>query len=342
MPIQRSGAGRHRTGERTTLAAVAARADVSVSSVSKVLNGRPGVSEATRARVEELLHAGGYSPRGAPAFANVIELVFFELDTEWMLEVLQGVEALARSGGCRVMLTPSRDLLNPDRGWIDDVIGRRPRGVILVFSGLTPRDVERLDSRSIPFAVVDPAGDPAPGVPYVRAQNWAGGLEATEHLIGLGHQRIGIVTGPSEQLCSRARLAGFASAMGAAGLEVPDAYVRPGRFHHADGLDQGRDLLALPDRPTAIFACSDLQALGVYEAAAEAGLDIPRDLSVVGFDDLRLARWTGPPLTTVHQPIKEMAEFATRLVMDQGSAREPQLELATRLVVRASTAPPAA
>jgi LacI family xylobiose transport system transcriptional regulator len=327
---------------RPTLAAIAAQAAVSVSSVSKVLNGRPGVSDETRFRVENLLHQHGYAPRGAGSYSNVIELVFFELGTEWLLEVLQGVESAARKAGYRIMLTPSTDLEHTGQVWVDEVIARRPGGVILIFSGLDSRQVKQLRSRAIPFVVVDPAGEPQPAVPYVGAQNWAGGLVATEHLIKLGHRDIAVITGPAEQNCSRARLAGFNSAMEAAGLSAPAEYVRRGRFHYEDGLAQGRLLFGLPKLPTAVFASADLQAMGVYAAAAEVGLKIPGDVSVVGFDDLQLSRWAGPPLTTVHQPIREMAEIAARMVIDAPELAERRLDLATHLVVRESTAPPRA
>jgi LacI family xylobiose transport system transcriptional regulator len=325
---------------RPTLAAIAARAAVSVSSVSKVLNGRPGVSGQTRRRVEELLYQEGYEPRSAGSYAKVIELVFFELASEWLLEVLQGIESVASRAGYRIMLTPSNDLEHTGQVWADEVIGRRPGGVILIFSGLDSHQVKQLRSRAIPFAVVDPAGEPQPDVPYVGAQNWAGGLAATEHLIALGHRDIAIITGPAEQNCSRARLAGFNSAMQAAGLPVPSDRVRPGRFHYEDGLTQGRLLFNGPNPPTAVFASADLQAMGVYEAAAQAGLRIPGDISVVGFDDLQLAQWVGPPLTTVHQPIREMAEIAARMVIEAAEVGERRLDLATHLVIRESTAPP--
>jgi LacI family xylobiose transport system transcriptional regulator len=335
-------AGPGPVGTRPTLAAIAERAAVSVSSVSKVLNGRPGVSAGTRQRIEDLLDQEGYAPRGAGSYSSVIELVFFELASEWLLEVLQGIESVASRAGYRIMLTPSNDLEHTGQIWVEEVIARRPGGVILIFSGLDARQARQLRSRAIPFVVVDPAGEPQADVPYVGAQNWAGGLAATEHLIGLGHRDIAIITGPAEQNCARARLAGFTSAMQAAGLATPKDRVRTGHFHYDDGLTQGRLLFNGPKPPTAVFASADLQAMGVYEAAAEAGLRIPDDLSVVGFDDLQLARWAGPPLTTVHQPIREMAEIATRMVIEAPEVSERRLDLATHLVTRESTAPPRA
>src|SRR5690606_11828540 len=179
----------------------------------------------------------------------------------------------------------------------------------------------------------------------IGATNWQGGLAATRHLIELGHTRIGAVSGPSRMMCSRARIDGYRAALETAGLPVDPRLVVTGDFHHEAGYRQGLALLRRPDRPTAVFAGNDLQALGLYEAARELGLRIREDVSVVGFDDLPIARWVGPPLTTVRQPLTEMAEAAAKLVLDLGRADEApaatRVELATSLVVRSSTASPA-
>lgn len=140
------------------------------------------------------------------------------------------------------------------------------------------------------------------------------------------------------------RIDGYRSALESAGVPVDAELVREGDFHHEAGYAAGLELLRLPQPPTAVFTGNDLQALGLYEAARELGVRIPEDLSVVGFDDLPLARWVGPPLTTVRQPLTEMAEAAARLVLDLGRGRRPaasRIDLATSLVVRNSTAPPA-
>ncbi|MEU0741480.1 LacI family DNA-binding transcriptional regulator [Streptomyces sp. NPDC006134] len=328
---------------RVTLAAVAKEAGVSLPTVSKVLNGRSDVSSTTRARVEQLLKAHGYRRRhqGAPP-APLVELVFHELDSIWAMEIIRGVETVAKANKATVVLTESGTRHAPAPGWIEGVLRRRPLGVVLVFSTL-PEDVKQLlRSRSIPFVVIDPAGDPDPDVPSVGSANWAGGLAATRHLTDRGHRRIAIVTGPEDMLCSLARLDGYRSAMAMAGLETDPRLVRFGDFHVQGGFAHAMDLLDGPDRPTAIFAGSDLQALGVLEAARLKGLSVPGDLSVVGYDDVPLAQWSSPPLTTVHQPLRHMAEEAARMLLRPGGPGEAaqRIELATRLVVRQSTAPP--
>ncbi|UOE44239.1 LacI family DNA-binding transcriptional regulator [Agromyces larvae] len=337
-------------GERVTLADVADEAGVSLSTISKVLNGRADVAPATRERVEHVLAERGYRRRGAgrsETRAELIEIVFHELDRIWSMELIDGVEAVAKEHGLSVVLTVSGSRHSPDAEWVEGVMRRRPVGVVLVFSDLAPEFREQLRARAIPFVIVDPAGDPSPDAPSVGSANWSGGLAATRHLIELGHRRIAAITGAEDMMCSLARVDGYRSAMNSAGLTIDPAWIRFGDFHVTGGRDHARALLSGSDRPTAIFAGSDMQALGVLEAARELGLRVPEDLSVVGYDDIPLARWLTPRLTTVHQPLRRMGEEAARLAIrlaetpTGAGAPTPRMDLATSLVVRESTAPPA-
>jgi LacI family transcriptional regulator, xylobiose transport system transcriptional regulator len=329
---------------RVRLHELADQAGVSLSTVSKVLNGRSDVSKATRERIEAILDREGYRRRpGLPNKGTLIELVFPELETAWAMEIIRGVENIARSNGLSVVLTESGNRHSPGAEWIEGVLRRRPVGVVLVFSDLADDAKAKLRSRAIPFVIIDPAGDPTPDVPSVGSANWSGGLMATRHLIELGHTRIAAITGPEDMMCSLARLDGYRSAMNTAGLPIDPSLLRFGNFQVDGGRDAANELLSLEDRPTAVFAGSDLQALGVIDAARSHGLRIPRDLSVVGYDDLQLAEWSSPALTTVHQPLMKMAEEAARLVMrmsEGGLENIPRMDLATHLIVRDSTAKP--
>lgn len=328
---------------RPTLEAIAREASVSLSTVSKVLNGRPGVSAGTRRRVEELLHDSGYARRGVDAErGEAVELVIENLASEWSVEVIRGVERVTRENGLAMTLSTIGDYHAVGDELITGVLRRKPIAIVLQFSNLTADHRRQLRTRNIPFVVVDPAGDPPPDVPAIGATNWAGGVAATRHLIALGHRRIAAIAGPADLMCSRARVAGYQSALQEAGLPVPSE-IGGGGFSRADGEREGRRLLASPDRPTAIVCGNDMQALGVYDAAFALGLDVPGDVSVVGFDDAPSAAWARPPLTTVRQPLQEMAEEATRLALRlrAGEGENSRLELATALVERASTAPPA-
>ena len=340
------GATNGSNGRSATLADIAAAAGVSVPTVSKVINGRADVASETRRRVEAAIREHGYerTPRSTSR-APLLEVVFHELESEWALEIVRGVERVAGRHHLAVVLTEMQGRRTPGRGWIEGVLARRPLGVIVVFSDLSPTMREQLHTRGIPFVVVDPTGEPLHDTPSIGATNWNGGLTATRHLLGLGHRRIGVIGGPEWILCSRARLDGYRAAMDEANVPIDPRLISHGHFHVDEGIETGRALLRLPDRPTAIFAGNDLQALGVYQAAREARLHIPEDLSVVGFDDLPVARWVGPPLTTIRQPLVAMAETAAELVLGLARGKPPgqtRIELATELVIRESTAPPAA
>jgi DNA-binding LacI/PurR family transcriptional regulator len=324
-----------------TIAYIAESAGVSVPTVSKVINGRSGVSADTRARIEELVNRYGYYKPAANR-SNIVELVFRELESMWAVEIIRGVERVARKHGVGLMLSDFG--LHDSNGvasW-DDTVARRPQCVLSV-AQLSPAEREELKAKGIPFVVFDPTTELPEDVPFVGATNWTGGRTATRHLIDLGHQRIAMISGPDQVLCCRARKDGYRAAMEAAGLSVDPELVVRTALTREDGYVAAAGLLARPDRPTAIFAANDLQALGVYQAAREAGLRIPDDLSVVGFDDLPVVAWMDPPMTTVHQPLIEMAVAATELALALGRGEKaPQtgLEIATRLTVRASTAPP--
>lgn len=325
---------------RPTLAHIAREAGVSVSTVSKVLNGRTGVSTAKRDEIEALLNDSGYARRTQRG--GFIEIVFSLIDDTWAMETIVGVERVARAAGMSVMITQSGDHHSPGPDWIDGVTRRGPVGVILMFSDLPAEHKRQLATRGIPFVIVDPAGAPAPGAATVGSSNWSGGHAATQHLIELGHRDIAFITGPSDMMNAVARLSGYRAALDQAGIPYRQEYVVPGQFHFAEGLAAGRRLLDLSHPPTGVFAGNDLQAIGVYEAARERGVSIPGELSVVGYDDIKVSRWTGPPLTTVNAKLTEMAEAATRLVLGlrEGSVETPRIFLDIEMVVRDSTAPP--
>ena len=327
-----------------TIAEIAALAGVSVPTVSKVLNGRADVAASTRARVEAILEEHSYRRRrgrgsGDP---NLIALVFHHIDNAWAQEVIKGVEDAAAAHRVGVVLSELGGAHRPQQELIDDILARRPLGVLLVLSSLDATQRHQLESRSIPFVVVDTWGEPPAGVPTVGSNNWNGGLIATRHLLSLGHRRIAVISGPSDVLCSRARVDGYRSALEEAGIRSDPSYVRWGDFHVDGGYRHGLELLSRPDRPTAIFAGSDYQCLGVMRAVRELGMSIPEDVSVVGYDDIPLAQWLGPSLTTVRQPLREMAGTATEMVLSIASGERPsnlRIDLATELVVRESTAP---
>ncbi len=330
-------------GARATLSEVAALADVSISTVSKVLNGRPGVGDETRARIEGLLQGQGYERRqSAHGPAPLVEVLVWEIDSTWAVELLAGVERIAKEHGLGMVVSNTQDRHVPDSRWMDGVLARRPVGVLLVGAELPESQRRQLESRQVPVVAIDQGGHDGVQHHSVGSADWSGAFAATRHLLDLGHHRIAIISGPDDMIASVARVSGFRAALDTAGVPLPPEYARHGQFHHRDGLEQGAALLELAEPPTAVFAGNDLQALGVYEAARARGVAVPEQLSVVGYDDLKAAAWVVPALTTVRVPLKEMAEQATQLLVrlrDEPDFPVSHIDLATSLVLRRSTAP---
>jgi LacI family transcriptional regulator len=335
------------TGQRSrpTLADIAAEAGVSLPTVSKVVNGHADVAAETRARIERLLGERNYRrPGSRPGrHAGLIDVVFNGLESPWAVEILRGVEDWCSAHNMGAAVSAVRHGSARPASWTSALASHDTDGVLLVTSELTADQLRQLRDEDIPLVVIDPVNLPDPDLPSVGATNWAGGLAATDHLIGCGHRRIAAIGGPADYLCSRARIDGYRSALERAGLSYDPGLVRHGDFLHEGGFVHGGALLDIRDRPTAIFAGSDEQALGVYEAARQRGLLIPQDLSVVGFDDLPVARWVSPPLTTVRQPLAEMGRVAADMLgtlLEGEPLASRRVELATELTVRMSTAPP--
>ncbi|MFC6085932.1 LacI family DNA-binding transcriptional regulator, partial [Sphaerisporangium aureirubrum] len=327
---------------RVTIAMVAREAGVSVPTVSKVLNGRDAVGPETRRRVQDALNSTGYQrrARSEPRKVGLVDFVITELDTAWACELLRGAEQEAYRLGTRLVLTVTHDRQDNPREWLRALTSRPTDGVVLVGSSTKHVAVTRLRTIEAPFVVIDQFGGYDPDIPTIGATNWAGGFTATEHLIELGHRRIGVITGPHDVRCSLERLDGYRAALRRAGLPVDENLVQQGDFYAGGGRRGTAALLDLADPPTAVFAGSDQQASGVYEEAHARGLRIPDDLSVVGFDDTEVCEWMSPRLTTVRQPLAQMAVLAVRNVLEQAHPPGEQplrLELSTSLVTREST-----
>jgi LacI family transcriptional regulator len=326
------------------MTSIAREAGVSVPTVSRVLNGRSDVAPETRERVEELLRRHGYRRRTGRTQgpASLVDLVFHDLDSPWAVEIIRGVEEVAHAACVGTVLSATHRKPAAVSQWLDNVRARSTDGVILVTSDARfplHADLRRL---RVPAVVIDPSGVPAGGVTTVGAADWSGALAATEHLLGLGHKRIGYIAGPRNLVSSRSRLDAFRAGLEAAGLGADEELIAQGDFSHESGYSRAGALLDLPRRPTALFASSDQMALGAYKAVRERGLRIPEDVSVVGFDDLPDVRWSVPPLTTVRQPLSAMGALAARTLLRLAAGEKIEslrYELGTELVVRESSGP---
>jgi LacI family transcriptional regulator len=332
---------------RTTLADVASAAGVSVATVSKVLNHRADVSAETRRRVLKHLTDFEYRPTGSnssprPDVSRYIEVALPTLQTPYSMGVLDGITSSAAAAGFDVVIARVRrsdsPLVNPQRLLKSDLAG-----AIFVTVDASSAPFKTLDDAGFPVVVVDPLRVRDTRCITIGTTNFTGGVTAAEHLLSLGHRRIGHAGGPHSFDSSHARLAGLSSALRKERIELDETLVTHGAFTYDAGRQAAHELLDRPDRPTAIFAASDEIALGVMEEARRRSIRIPQDLSVVGFDDTFVASHSVPPLTTVAQPLLEMGRVATRslaqmIANDVVSTRH--IDLATRLVVRDSTAPP--
>jgi LacI family transcriptional regulator, galactose operon repressor len=329
------------TAGRTTLAAVARLAGVSVATVSKVVNGRSDVAPETRSRVEALLAEHEYiAPvvrRAETAGPFTIEVQFAGDLRPYVAAALGGIVDAAGQLGVAVAVS------QPDRGprWARELVSAGRRALIAITSVYSPADVDALNRAGLPLVVLDPLHLPHSDVTSVGSTNFAGGFAATQHLLSLGHERIVYLGGPADAAANQARGHGYRAAMEAQQAAVPDAYVRTGEFSYQTGVLGAAAVLDLAVPPTAVCAGNDEIALGVIETARTRGLRVPEDLSVVGFDDTLLAQMSSPPLTTVRQPLREMGRVALRTALrlaDGEKLESHHVELATELVVRASTA----
>ena len=339
---------------------VARQSGVSVATVSRALNGRPDVSEATRARVAKSALELGYLPNQlARALvrqrSDTVGLIW---DTRYVAsggrvpflqDLLIGLKmALADTGFHLMLISPNAADEAPD-AFLRIASQHSLDGVVLMGVDQNKDPVTTLIKAGLSVVGFDL---PVRGLQasYVSTDNVAGGTLAAEYLAGLGHTRIAIIAGPDNQLPSVERRDGFLAAMGELRLPVPPEYVLHGDFFLSSGHACMRDLLALRDRPTAVFVAGDNMAIGAMRAITEAGLGVPRDISVVGFDDVEVAAMVQPALTTIRQDYLAMGVAAVAMLselIESRLAREsvgengpPPTLLKGELVVRESTAPP--
>ncbi|WP_426738199.1 LacI family DNA-binding transcriptional regulator [Plantibacter sp. 2H11-2] len=326
-----------------TMKDVAAAAGVSLSSVSRALSGRGDLPPATRLRIQVVATELGYvrdvAPRGRPSTNDprTIELVLRGFDDPWTDEVVAGARSAAARLGYDLILTAERD--NPADDWPRRAAARRSGGVILGLIRPTQNQLAQLRGLNIPVVLLEPRSDPQGDLEGIGTTDAAGGFEAGAHLAERGLQNFIIVVGHPPFRFGRAREQGFRNAVEQL---VPGAEVTTvkANWTDADLAVAFRPLLREAKLPLGVFACNDAMAMGVYRAAKTLGLRIPQDLSVVGFDDTPLASTSSPPLTTVRQPIRQMASRAVEFIHElrTGTVGSGEwVELPTRLVVREST-----
>ncbi|WP_416983458.1 LacI family DNA-binding transcriptional regulator [Streptomyces sp. T028] len=330
-----------------TIADVASRAGVSKTTVSRVLNGKGEIQEATVLRVREAISELGYVPSaGAVGLARgstqVIGMLVPEMSWAWTGTVVQAVlDTLEREGFGMRLLTGNRGEESLRRVGVQ-VAAKSFDGLLVIEPEGTLGYIAELHASGLPVVLIDDRGH-RPGFPYVETTNREGGEQAARHLLEIGRRRPLIVTGPEGYGCTQERLAGFVDAFAEAGIAVDGRGIFSGGFLFEGGRAAVRRALADGVAFDAVFAHNDASAAGVVVGLREAGLEIPRDVAVVGFDDVELASYTYPALTTIRQPMREMGESAVRMLLEhvRGSPQAAaSCSLATSLVVRGSTVQP--
>ncbi len=331
---------------KITIAEIAAEAGVSIPTVSKVLNQRGDVASKTRKRIEDVIAARNYVPNQAARAlggrrSGQIDLVVPALNSDYILEVVRGVEDALSDTQIRLTLSTTQDNSLREQKWLNRVTDASTDGTLLLLPREQSPHLAYLQQSEIPFVVIDDRGEISPDIPSVAATNWSGGLTATEYLLSLGHRRIAIICGSLTDISAKARLAGYRTALEGAGIPLDPTLVRPGNFQADSGYTQTCELLALEEPPTAIFACSDLQATGAYRALYTHGRVVPHDISVIGFDDVPFSKLMCPALTTIRQPLFEMGRTATSMLLRLIAGEvldSKRVELTTQLIVRESCA----
>ena len=319
-------------------------AGVSVSTVSRVLNGKTDVASGTQERIRLVIDDLGYTTnlaaRSMRSFRkNLVGLLMPDIAYPFAIEVMKGVNRAIAESEFDLLVYTTGDVrksgqASHEQKYVSLLTNSVTDGVIIV------APVTDQFSSDAPIVSIDPLMS-NPNYPSVHATNFEGAKEAMEYLLGLGHRRIGFITGRAELESSNRRLKGYRDTLKKAGIRVDEKLVVAGDYTTETGIKRARELLTLNRRPTAIFAANDQTAMGVYQAAQEMELHIPEDLSVVGFDNIMESKYMG--LTTVDQFISEMGFVATKMLIQliQGDPLDSQTyKMQTQLVVRSSCQAP--
>jgi LacI family transcriptional regulator len=332
---------------RATIRDIADLAGVSIATVSRVLNDRPDVAPGTREQVMQVVREHGFSTnRGARALSSgrtgIVGLTLPLVNDSYFGPILSGASEALYEQDMRIMLSPTLHEHDREVSLMDRLTRGTTDGAILILPEESTDELLHLQESGFPFVVVDPREAPPAGIPCVSAMHAAGAKLATEHLLELGHRRIGAIGGAPGWYANDERMIGFRAALAAARL-LPD----PDLILYSDwsiptGEIAAAELLSQPEPPTAIFAFNDNAAIGLLNVARRRGLRVPEDVSVVGFDDTFQATIVTPALTTVRQPLAELGRLGVSLLMRliEGQRLDAmRIELATTLVVRDSTGP---
>jgi LacI family transcriptional regulator len=333
---------------RATIRDIADLAGVSIATVSRVLNDRPDVAPETRETVLQVVREHGFSTnRGARGLSSgrtgMIGLTLPLVADAYFGPILSGAAEALYERDMRIVLAATLHEHDREVSLVERLMRGTTDGAILMLPEESEAELLALQKQGFPFVVVDPRERPPEGIACVSAMHASGATQATEHLLSLGHRRIGAIAGSPGWYATEERLTGFRSALAGAGILLDPELVVHSDWRIPWGTAAAHQLLELPEPPTAIFGFNDNVAIGALHAAQERGLSVPDELSIVGFDDTQQAVIVTPRLTSVSQPLAELGRMGVSLLarlLEGQRVDALRVELATRLVVRDSTAPP--
>jgi LacI family transcriptional regulator len=336
----------YRPNRRPTQNDVAQRAGVSQATVSLVLNKVSGshIPEETRLRVFNAIDELGYRPNTLASSLRLgktqtLGLILPDIANPFFAEVSRSIESAAFEQNYNLILCNTESDIDRELLYVDVLCNRQVDGIIFVAVGDQADSLQRVLCKNIPVVMID-RDLPGMEVDAVLTDNRLGGFQATQHLIDLGHRRIGCIAGPSDVNPSAARGEGYLTALAEYKIPGDESLFMRGDFHSYSGWAAARAMLTLPEPPTAIFAGNDLMAIGALRAITEARLHVPEDISLVGFDNIELASFTNPPLTTVAQPIHEAGQTAVNFLLERIRVPDQPFRraiLPTSLIVRNSS-----
>jgi DNA-binding LacI/PurR family transcriptional regulator len=349
---ERRGSGLRAGESRSpTIYNVASRAGVSTATVSRALNGTAKIAPATRQAIDEAVRELGYRPNGVARSlrtksTQTIALLLPDITNPFFPRLVRGVQLAARRRGYLMLLASAEGDAAGEQEYLELFRANAVDGALVVGVSIPADRIAEVVAEGFPIVSLDRDID-CPDVPLVQVDNRGGARAATEHLIGLGHRRIAHISGPHGLGISRERVAGYQEALAAAGLPADPALLVEGDYQEDGGAAAAVRLVDSGTEFTAVFAANDLTAIGAMGAFRTRGRLVPDDVSVVGFDDLRLASYVSPGLTTVSQPAADIGERAAGILIDiirgrRRAGRVGHVVLPPVLVERESTAPPRA
>lgn len=326
-----------------TIKDVANLAGVHPSTVSRVINDDSRISEKTKNKVLLIIKKLGYTPNAIARGLKIkrtytLGMLIPDITNPFFAEIARGVEDAANANGFNIILCNTDDKLKKERIYLEILKGKRVDGLILGTAHIRDKSILELEKKKFPYILLS-RNIEGLDKNCVIVDDVAGGIMVTEYLIKLGHRRIAHITGPPTVRAANNRLEGYKFALEKHQIEYHEELVKEGDFRIKGGYQVMKRFLKLAEPPTAIFAANDLLALGAMQAIQKEKYHIPEDFCIIGFDDIRLASFVYPPLTTIRQPMLEMGALAVKMllkIIEEGEFNQRKIVLKSKLIIRES------